>query len=150
MARLRIYLDTSVFGGTLDDEFREESEALFSMVHRREIILLVSPLLAAELRRAPPEIQKLFDSIPTDCLEEIPLTKESRELRDLYLEAAVVGKASADDAHHVALATVNRADMIVSWNFKHIVHYDKMRGFNSVNQQAGYPRIEIHSPKEVI
>lgn len=52
--------------------------------------------------------------------------------------------------HHVAIATVSSADMIVSWNFKHIVHYDKIRHFNEVNAQAGYTPIQIFCPWEVI
>jgi hypothetical protein len=50
----------------------------------------------------------------------------------------------------VAIASVNRASMIVSWNFRHIVHYEKIRGFNAVNLREGYPPIAIYSPKEVI
>jgi len=75
---------------------------------------------------------------------------EAERLQDLYLAASVVGPASANDAMHVALAVVSRADMIVSWNFKHIVHYDKMRGFNAVNVREGYGQLMILSPLEVV
>ena len=68
----------------------------------------------------------------------------------LYLAAGVVGPASLLDAHHVAIATVARADMIVSWNFKHIVHHEKMAGFNAVNLREGYPPLRIFSPLEVV
>jgi hypothetical protein len=61
-----------------------------------------------------------------------------------------VGAAHASDALHVALATVTHADMIVSWNFRHIVHFDKMREFNAVNVREGYGRLEILSPLEVV
>jgi hypothetical protein len=150
MKRLRIYVDTSVLGGCLDEPFADESDALLAMVRRGEAVLLVSPLLAAELRRAPPEVQQVFDSLPIESLEDVPLSEESERLRDCYLAAGVLGQGHAADAHHVALATVTRADMIVSWNFRHLVHYDKIRGFNSVNLREGYPSIEIHSPKEVV
>ena len=78
------------------------------------------------------------------------MSPESELLRDRYLAAGVVGPASVDDAHHVALATIAHADLIVSWNFKHIVHFEKIRGFNAVNLREGYQTIEIHSPKEVV
>jgi len=39
--------------------------------------------------------------------------------------------------------------MIVSWNFKHIVHYDKIRLYNAVNTLRGYTPIGIYSPWEV-
>jgi len=63
---------------------------------------------------------------------------------------AGVGLACGNDALHVALAVVARADMIVSWNFKHIVHFDKMRGFNAVNLKEGYAQLMILSPLEVV
>lgn len=75
---------------------------------------------------------------------------ESERMRDLYIQARVVGAKSKDDAHHVAIATVAQADMIVSWNFRHIVHFDKIIGFNSVNLREGYSTIEIRSPREVV
>jgi len=95
-------------------------------------------------------VQAILDDLPRQSLEFVNESVESRRLRDCYLAAKVVGPAHATDAHHVALATVARADLIVSWNFKHIVHYDKIRGFNAVNLREGYPPLAIHSPLEVI
>jgi hypothetical protein len=59
-------------------------------------------------------------------------------------------ETGGDDALHVALATVTRCDKIVSWNFRHIVHSDKIRYYHAVNLMQGYDLIEIFSPKEVI
>ena len=73
-----------------------------------------------------------------------------RELADEYVRAGVLGPASADDATHVAAATVAGADLIVSWNFRHIVNYNRIRGFNAVNVRMGYRAITILSPREVI
>ena len=67
-----------------------------------------------------------------------------------YLSAGVVGPANEGDAMHVAAATVANCDIIVSWNLKHIVHYDKIRGYNAVNLREGYRTLAIHSPKEVV
>lgn len=55
-----------------------------------------------------------------------------------------------DDCRHVALASVTGVDLLVSWNFRHIVQYDKIRKFNAVNMLRGYPTLEIRSPLEVI
>lgn len=77
-------------------------------------------------------------------------SEESRRLRDGYPDAGVVKAPHFNDAHHVAIATVSGADMIVSWNFKHIVHYDKIRQFNRINIEAGYTAIQIYCPLEVI
>ena len=150
MKKTRVYIDTSVIGGSFDEEFAQESLALFDMARQGRIVLLVSDLLVAEIRRAPQEVIDLFTALPTECLERINSSPESAQLRDKYIEADVVAEGSIDDAHHVALATVSRADMIVSWNFRHIVHYEKIRGFNSVNLRHGYSMIDIWSPREVV
>lgn len=150
MKRLRIYIDTSVVGGCFDEAFSEESGALFQMAREGKIILLVSDLLAEELELAPPEVQKEFGDLPPENLEATTRSQETERLRDVYLAAKVVNPSHKNDAHHVALATVAGADLIVSWNFKHIVHFDKIRGFNAVNFKEGYALIEIRSPKEVV
>lgn len=112
--------------------------------------MLVSELLTKELTLAPSEVQAVLADLPPEHLEEVPLCSEAEELRDGYLEAGILGPTSADDAHHVALATVAKADLIVSWNFKHIVHVDKIRLFGAVNLTRGYAVIDIRSPLEVV
>lgn len=88
--------------------------------------------------------------IPMDCLVILDFTKEAQELAENYLNEKILGKASFNDAYHIAIATVNRIDVLVSWNFRHIVNLDKIRLFNSINMKLGYPAIEIRSPKELI
>lgn len=150
MKKPRIYIDTSIVGGCFDEEFASESRALLAKVERGEVVLLVSDLLLDELSRAPDNVQALIDGLRADCVEYVTTNEEAQTLRMAYLAANVVGKASKNDAHHVALATVYSADMIVSWNFRHIVHYDKIRNYNGVNIREGYGSIEIYSPKEVV
>jgi predicted nucleic acid-binding protein len=150
MKRLRIYVDTSVIGGCLDEEFVDESRALLQMAREGLVKLLVSDVLADELELAPKDVQDIFGALPQDCLEAVFRSEETERLRDGYLAAKVVNSASVNDAHHVALATIGGADMIVSWNFKHIVHFEKIRGFNAVNLREGYTSIEIRSPREVV
>ncbi len=150
MKKPRIYADTSVIGGCLDDEFAEESLALLDMVRAGSVILLLSDILADELEPAPPEVQLLLGNLPPSSFEHVMSGEESEQLRDAYLRARVVGPGHTRDAHHIALATVLRADLLVSWNFKHIVHWDKIRRFNAVNLRQGYAPIEIRSPKEVV
>jgi len=150
MKKLRIYIDTSVIGGCFDKEFTEESNALIQMAENGEIILLISDLLLAEIELAPPKVANYLDTLHVSCIERFNTSEEAFLLRDNYLKAKVVGPASNNDALHVANATVVKADMIVSWNFKHIVHYDKIREFNAVNLKEGYNMIAIYSPKEVV
>lgn len=150
MKTLRVYIDTSVVGGCHDKEFAKESRALLKMARAREAVLLVSQTLIDEIRLAPERVQDQLDQLPDWATEVLPVSREAIELRDAYVNAGVVGLAHSNDALHVANATVARADLIVSWNFKQIVHFDKIRGFNAVNLREGYLPIEIRSPMEVV
>ncbi|NUN98892.1 MAG: hypothetical protein HUU16_22295 [Candidatus Omnitrophica bacterium] len=150
MRKLRVYVDTSVMGGCFDPEFSAASKALMEMIRTGEVVLIASDLLAIELSGAPPNIRDLVAGLPKANVETVSMNEETERLRDAYLRSGVVGQASASDAHHIAIATVHHADMIVSWNFKHIVHHDKIRGYNAVNLMENYHPIAIHSPPEVI
>jgi predicted nucleic acid-binding protein len=149
MPRFRLYTDTSVMGGRFDHEFVEASQALMTHVRQGDLTLVISELLIEELEQAPAAVQALLTELPTDQIESILISNESEKLRDAYLAAKVVGPASSYDAHDVALASIAKVDYIVSWNFKHLVHIEKIRGFNSVNLRLGYPLIDIRTPKEV-
>ncbi|HPO14207.1 MAG TPA: PIN domain-containing protein [Candidatus Hydrogenedentes bacterium] len=150
MRKQKIYIDTSVIGGCLDEEFSSESTSLFELARKGDILFVISDVVLEELDRAPVDVQVLFSNLPKHAYEIVESSYESETLRDIYLDAEIVGSASRNDAHHVAIASVERVDMIVSWNFKHIVHLDKIRGFNAVNLQQGYPLIEIRSPREIV
>jgi len=148
--RLRIYADTSVFGGCFDDEFQRISRQFFAEVASGRFIAVISTVTTRELLFAPEEVRKVLTDLPADQVEEIVIDEEVLSLRDAYLAAGVVGPASEADAEHIAAATVAEADLLVSWNFKHIVHFDKIRGFNGVNRLQGYRELEIYSPREVV
>jgi predicted nucleic acid-binding protein len=150
MKKLRVYIDTSVIGGCFDREFAADSNALFQNAEDGAIKLVVSDVLAAEIENAPEEIRQFYASLPDDLLEVVAAGPEADSLHEAYLRAGVVGPASGDDAMHVAIATVLGCDIVVSWNFKHIVHYDKIRAYNAVNLREGYSMIAIHSPTEVV
>ena len=146
----RIYIDTSIVGGYFDDEFSSDTQALFKRLENKEIIFMISTVLKQELIKAPNNVRELLDKYDTDCFEYIELTKEAVDLADKYIDEKVVGKTSADDCRHIALATINRADVLVSWNFKHIVNLDRIKGYNGVNLKYGYSVVEIRTPKELL
>lgn len=150
MKKIRVYADTSVFGGCYDDEFSRASRAFFDSVTRGQFRLVLSAVTAEELAAAPERVRALLDSVPSEHLEYHEISSDMEQLRDAYLSAGILGDSSDADALHVAAATVLEADMIVSWNFKHIVHFEKIRGFNAVNRLNAYRHIEIYSPLEVI
>jgi predicted nucleic acid-binding protein len=139
----RIYVDTSVIGGLFDMEFEVYTRLFFDRVNRKEIRLLVSDLVEAELINAPKEVIRYFRSLPSDGLETVALTEESIRLAELYLAERVVGETSRTDCRHIAVATLARADALVSWNFQHIVNLKRIRGYNSINLREGLQSLEI-------
>ncbi len=145
----RVYIDTSVVGGYFDEEFNIETINFFERVINGEVIILVSDLLEAELLGAPDFVKGLLSTIPEVFIERVNLSLEATILADKYIEAKVVGKTSKADCQHIAIATINRADVLVSWNFKHIVNLDRIRGYNGINYQNGHNMIEIRTPKEI-
>lgn len=149
MNRIRVYLDTSVFGGVGDEEFAEASQRFFHNILRGRYVVLISTETVRELQTAPESVKALLKEIPPECLERTDITPETEALADAYVLEGVVGRASESDALHVAAATIARADVILSWNFKHIVNYDRIHKYNGVNALKGYPPIEIHSPLEL-
>mgnify|MGYP005849695435 FL=1 len=113
------YLDTSVFGGYFDDEFSDNTVPFFERIIDERIQIFVSRLLIAELAGAPDEVRELLNQIPREQQIFVELTKEARKLANKYIDENVVGRTSRADCQHIALATIAKADVIVSWNFKH-------------------------------
>ncbi|MDI6774909.1 MAG: hypothetical protein QME60_05885 [Verrucomicrobiota bacterium] len=145
----RLYLDTSVIGGCFDAEFAGDSRRVIEAVFDGKARLLFTEALEAELLGAPEPVRRLFAELPDAARERIAFTSEIEALAREYLARGVVPEAWLEDCRHVAAATVARADAIVSWNFRHIVKLDKIKGYNQVNLLNGYGVLTIISPKEV-
>jgi predicted nucleic acid-binding protein len=150
LVKFRIYVDTSVIGGCLDEEFSDESNRLLEAAKKNKITFVVSDVVLRELLRAPKEVRDAYESIPDESIELLPENMDALRLAEAYVVAKVVTAKSQSDAIHVAYATIARVDAIVSWNFRHIVRLDRMKGYNRVNFDKGYGVLEIISPKEVI
>jgi predicted nucleic acid-binding protein len=146
----RFYFDTSVFGGVYDIEFEEETLQLFERVKLGKIICMFSDLTESELLKAPENVRTYFKNLPKENMERVNVNTEIIELATKYMEEKVVGKTSFDDCLHIATATLNKADILVSWNFKHIVNVYRIRGYNSINLRMNYFSLEIRSPKEIL
>ena len=146
----RIYVDTSVIGGYFDKEFEEATQQFFELVKTGEIILVYSEILEDELIDAPEHVRNFFYNLPGSQCELVELTEEANQLADKYITEKVVGKTSLSDCLHIAIATLNRVDILASWNFKHIVNIGRIRGYNAVNLKLGYPSLEIRTPKEIL
>lgn len=146
----RIYVDTSVFGGYFEPEFELWSKVLFDAVIKGNIKLLFSQMTEIELENAPKKVRDLLAKIPEKNIEFLAITKQANDLADKYLSENVVGKTSRPDCLHIAIATLNNADVLASWNFKHIVNVTRIRGYNGVNYMLGYKLLEIRTPREIL
>lgn len=146
---IRAYVDTCVFGGACDEEFAEITRRFFTQVKAGRFLLMVSALVEDELTDAPPEVQSIYNEMLPYATTVYP-TESAVALQQNYLAAGILTPKWADDALHVAMATVHQCALSVSWNFRHIVHFEKIPRYNAVNTLQGYPSIAIYTPAEVI
>lgn len=146
---VRAYVDTSVFGGCFDDEYRETSQLFFDQVQAGRFKLITSALVEAELEAAPPKVRSFY-ALQLEHADVIDINEQAVRLQRAYIEAGVLAEKHYTDALHVALASSNQCDLVVSWNFRHIVHFEKIPMYNEVNVRLGYAPIAIHSPSEVV
>lgn len=149
MKPMRVYADTSVFGGALDIEFSALSAPFFARVRAGAVDLVVSSVVVDELEGAPQAVREFFDEL-AHLLSRVEVDDDARALRQAYMRAEIVGPKWKADALHVAVATVTGCRAIVSWNFKQIVNFKRIPLYNGINQAEGYGPIAIHTPPEVI
>jgi hypothetical protein len=144
----RFYIDSSVWGGIFDKAFEVETSLLFDIIKTEQIECLYSDITESELAKAPERVWLFFENFLNK--QKVEITPEALNLAEMYVNEKVVGNTSFDDCVHIATATIHRADLLISWNFKHIVNVYRIRGYNAINMKLGYPILNIHSPKEII
>ncbi len=145
----RVYVDTSVIGGCFDPEFAQWSNGLLQDFQSEKLKPVLSEIVTAEIENAPPRVQQILVDLMSLKPEMLTITNEAIDLADLYQERGILTAKYYEDGLHIALATIAEVNLFVSWNFKHIVHFEKIRLFNAVNLEQGYKTIEIYSPREV-
>jgi len=145
--KISLYLDTSVIGGYYDKEFEQETQMLFQNIKDGKFDVFISNLTEEELENAPEKVKKLLNDLKYRTIE---VSLQCKDLAKEYIRENVVGETSMDDCIHIATATVNNIDLLVSWNFKHIVNFQRIRGYNSINLKNGYKQLDIRSPKEIV
>jgi hypothetical protein len=146
----RVYIDTSVIGGCEDEEFSEWSLRLFNDFTKGFKIAVVSDLTRRELEGAPDNVKKRLLSLPIGSIENVSLSEKAELLAQRYIDEGVVTDKHIIDAQHIAIATLERVNVLVSWNFQQIVNLNKIHAFNAINLKVGYPILEIRSPREII
>ncbi|MBS0027665.1 hypothetical protein ACTJJ0_31960 [Chitinophaga sp. 22321] len=147
---LNVYTDTSVIGGCFDIEFKEFSNALFEEFKSGIKHLVISDLVILELKQAREEVTLKLDEVPDRFKAEHKNTPEAVELAEAYISGGALSNKSFNDALHIAIATLSKAEVLASWNFKHIVNLNRIKLYNSINLQMGYPIIEIRTPREIL
>lgn len=150
MKKLRIYVDTSVIGGYFDPEFKLWSEALVEDFRGERYIAVMSDVTATEVALAPEFVKSLHQELLGLPIELVRVDEDAVSLVQRYIERSVLGQRFLNDMLHIALATIAEVDVLVSWNFRHIVRLDKIRLFNAVNLEEGYKPLTVYSPREVI
>ena len=145
-----VYVETSVVSGMFDENDHPIKTAPFWLaVENGRFRVLLSDVLEAEINKAPAVVQAFYKKISGQQVTRVYSTAESDALADKYIAEGVVSDSSLNDCKHVALAAIAGADVLVSWNCKHIVKLNKIRKYNAINRLLGYREIEIRTPYEV-
>lgn len=157
MKKLRIYLDTSVINFVFADDAPDFQAATvdFFERHAESFELLISDVVLLEIQRDPDIAHrtKLFQVVANHAVEL--LSSDQREtveaLAMLYIERGVIPRKKVEDAQHVAYATIYQADILLSWNFKHLANVNREAKILAINHDAGYTYpLRLLSPLEVL
>ena len=147
----RVYVDNSVVSGMFDEnDHPARVKPFWDAVFNGEIRVVMSDVLDEEIEDAPPHVREFYRKIPESQIERIISTNESEALAERYIAEGIVNENSRNDGRHVALASVARVDVLVSFNCTHIVKLNRIRKYNAINMLHGYSQIEIRTPDEVI
>jgi predicted nucleic acid-binding protein len=148
--KLRVYLDTSVFSAYYDDRVTDrqvETEEFWTRLSEFEVS--TSELTREELAQTPDVAQRAkLEELLKDFTMH-PITDEMKTLARNYIDRGVFSPVVFNDALHVAAAVLTRQDVLLSWNFKHLVNRRRRAMVNEVNIFLGLPTIEIVAPPEV-
>jgi len=146
---MKFYVDTSVWGGFEDKEFAEWTIPFFNQARQGRFTIVLSDVTIGELVKAPEIIRELPTTIPTEFIELVSITDEHLELANKYVQEGALSPKFHSDAQHIAISSILKVDSLVSWNFKHMVNFFRIRQYNSINLKFGYSTIDIRTPKEV-
>ena len=151
---MKLYLDTSVFGAYFDKEFKEDTIAFFDYAREQQIRLIYSDLTERELKNAPTRVKDFLHTLKQNksgetIVEQIEANSEAMELAEHYMVQGALSRKCKEDALHIAMASLHQVDVLVSWNFRHMVNFVRIEMYNTINAKLGYSSIDIRSPKEI-
>jgi len=146
---MKFYVDTSVWGGYDDKEFSEWTIPFFEQARQGRFTIVLSDVTIGELLKAPKLIRDLPTTIPPDFLELVTISSEQLKLADKYIQEGALTIKFHSDAQHIAISSILKVDSLVSWNFRHMVNFFRIRQYNLINLKYWYSTIDIRTPKEV-
>ena len=150
---MKFYIDTSVFGGYWDEEFKEDTRAFFEYVSNNNEELVYSDITEEELIGAPQRVRELEKKLEEQgiSMKLIEIDEEGEALAKVYIQEGVLSKKCENDVRHIALASVyGGVKALVSWNFKHMVNFRRQEQYNQINARLGYKDMNIRTPKEML
>ena len=147
---MKFYVDTSVWGGHEDEEFEAWIIPFFEQARLGKFVIVLSDLTLRELTPAPERVRLLTQTIPDPYLDLVTLSDEAEILAKHYITEGILTSKFENDAQHIAMSTILKVDSLVSWNFKHMVNFFRIKQYNSINLKFGYQTIDIRTPKEVM
>ena len=146
---MKFYADTSVWGGFEDKEFSEWTIPFFEQARQGRFTIVLSDVTIGELQKAPETIRNLPTTIPPGFLELVSINDEQLSLADKYVQEGVLTSKFHSAAQHIAISSILKVDSLVSWNFRHMVNFFRIRQYNSINLKFGYTTIDVRTPKDV-
>ena len=154
MRKLKIYLDTSVISHmdvTDRTDWMSDTRKLWEDIKSGKFDVYVSETLIEEIGRCKPE--KL--AVLTKHLNEIEYSvikggSEIAEIVEKIIEMGILKPKSLDDCVHIATAVVGGCDVIVSWNFKHMVNIKTIKGVRAITNLGNYGNIDIVAPTTLL
>jgi len=153
MRTQKIYLETTMFNFYIDED-RDAHAAtvrLFREIQIGKFDAFTSALVIEELEKAPSEkYERMLSLIGNYKISVLARNEEAEKLADIYISEGVIPLKFRNDGLHIAIATVNDLDMIISMNYQHIVKRKTIKNTTIINTLNGYRSLEIYSPMEVI
>ncbi|GMO65020.1 MAG: hypothetical protein Ta2A_13000 [Treponemataceae bacterium] len=151
----KIYLETTMFNFPFINDapqYKADTLKLFREILAGRFDPYTSDYVMNELNETTDENkrERMKALIPEYNVKILSATDEAERLAALYVERGVIPKRFSTDALHIASATVNNIDFIVSLNFQHIVKHKTIMETEIINASEGYKRVFIHTPAEVI
>ncbi len=154
MKKTKLYLDTSVPSFLFADDSPEKREVTIQFWDILKLGLydiVISDILLVEISRSEiPSSHELEEKLAEIVLEIVSVNDDIYSLAQKYIDEGIIPQKYQDDALHIALATYNEADALISWNFKHMVKLKTIRGVNGINRMLGFKELEILTPQSWI